>query len=165
MRRRVAHRLRQFVAALRPHVDPARREEAYRHLNDAQRRLFESMTLRDQQHGIDVYHRVRVRAAPADHALFVAALLHDCGKGDVRLWHRVTHVLLAALAPPLHGRVIDEHGAAWRRALWRLEHHPELGARLVAAAGADPDTVRMIQGRAARPDDARLALLQAADDA
>jgi hypothetical protein len=164
MLRSARHRARQFFGALRPRVDPAARADACARLDEPQRRLFESMTLRDQQHGIAVYRAVRA-AAPDDAGLQVAALLHDCGKGHVRLWHRVAFVVLEAAAPPLLERVASAEGAAWRRALWRLRHHPLLGADLVAATGADPDVVRIIREQELKPPpDARLALLQAADE-
>jgi hypothetical protein len=165
---RAAHRVRQFTGALRPRVSDAARLDAYRCLNDAQRRLFESMTLRDQQHGIDVCRRVRAAASGEDPALFTAALLHDCGKGRVLLWQRVAHVVIGSILPGLpglRGRIASENGAGWRRAFWRLLHHPEVGANLVAATGADPDTVRMIREQERPAPDPRLALLQAADEA
>ncbi len=162
---RARHRLRQFLGALRPHVSAEQRAGAYRYLNDAQRSVFESMTLRDQQHGIEVLSGVTNSTSTEDPALFVAALLHDCGKGHVRLWQRVGFVLLAVAAPWLLTKIAVEHGSAWRQAFWRLLHHPELGARIVAATGADADTVRMIRDQDASGPDARLALLQAADDA
>jgi hypothetical protein len=161
---RARHRVRQFFGALRPHVDRADRDDAYRYLNDAQRRLFESMMLRDQQHGIEVYRRVRAAAGGEDGALFTAALLHDCGKGRVRLWQRVAHVVLEAAAPWLLRRIASERGAGWRRAFWRLLHHPALGAEMVAGTGADPEVVRLVREQDAAEPDARLAVLQAADE-
>ena len=160
-----AHRARQFFVALRPRVDGAQRADAYRYLNGSQRDVFESMMLRDQQHGIDVYCRVRAVAPANDHALFAAALLHDCGKGRVALWQRVAYVLLGATAPAVRASIASEHGAGWRQAFWRLVHHPDLGADMVARTAADPDTIRMIREQDAAAPDQRLALLQAADDA
>ena len=160
----VAHRTRQFAGALHPHVSDADRDDAYRYLTQPQRTVFESMMLRDQQHGIDVYRRVRAASPTEDPALFTAALLHDCGKGAVALWQRVAYVVLGATAPPLRTRLAAEHGATWRQALWRLIHHPELGATMVAHTNADPDTIRMIREQDAASPDERLALLQAADD-
>jgi hypothetical protein len=164
MLRAARHRVRQFAGALRPRVDAGARAEAYRWLSPAERALFETMTLRDQQHGIDVYRRLRSQAAGDDPPLFVAALLHDCGKGRVALWHRVAHVLLGA-TPGLRARIASEQGPEWRRAMSRLLRHPELGARLAEQAGADPDAVRMIREQESPRPDARLALLQAADEA
>ena len=162
---RAPHRLRQFLGALRPRVAPDERADAYRYLNGAQRVVFESMMLRDQQHGIEVYRRVRAAAAPNDEALFAAALLHDCGKGRIALWQRVVHVMVGATAPWLRLRIASEQGAARRQAFWRLLHHPELGADMVAQTGADPDTIRLIREQDTNVPDQRLALLQAADEA
>ncbi len=162
---RAGHRLRQFFGALRPAVSPDERHDAYAWLDDAQRRIFESMMLRDQHHGIDVYRRVRASSSTDDPRLFAAALLHDCGKGVVALWQRVAHVVLGVVARGVRSAIASEHGAAWRQAFWRLLHHPELGARAVEDAGGDPDVVRMIRQQDAAMPDARLALLQAADEA
>ena len=157
------HRIRQFLAALRPRVTTAERADAYAYLTPAEQALFEAMMLSDQQHGIAVMRRVASEAS-SDRLLCAAALLHDCGKGRVALWHRILHVALDAM-PGGHQRVASERGAGWRQALWRLLHHPALGADLAAQAGADPDVVRMIREQDARQPDARLALLQAADKA
>lgn len=159
------HRVRQFFGALRPHVDAEDRADAYRYLMPEQRALFESMMLRDQEHGIIVFQRVRDGSSAEDAALFTAALLHDCGKGRIGLWQRVAHVVAGAIAPSLLLRLASEHGAGWRQGFWRLLHHPRLGADAVAATGADPAVVRMIREQDSPTPDARLALLQAADDA
>jgi hypothetical protein len=164
MLRRAAHRVRQFFGALRPRVTAEQRERAYSYLDEPHRRIFESMTLRDQQHGIDVFERVRGTAGEDPH-LLTAALLHDCGKGRVYTWQRVAFVVLSAAAPPLLRRIAAEDGADWRSAFWRLLHHPALGANMVAAAGGHLDVVRMIREQDAARPDPRLALLQAADEA
>jgi hypothetical protein len=157
------HRVRQFFGALRPRVTGDERRHAYGYLTPAEQRLFETMTIRDQEHGIIVMRRVAVSAGH-DRLLCTAALLHDCGKGHVRLWHRVLHVAVG-VSPAWHRKLAAESGAGWRRALWRLLHHAALGADLAAEAGADPDVVRMIRQQDAPQPDARLALLQTADNA
>jgi hypothetical protein len=162
---RARHRVRQFIGALRPHVSAEERDDAYRRLAPDERRLFETMMLRDQQHGIEVYRRVCAAAGHDDQPLFAAALLHDCGKGRVALWQRVAHVVIGLMAPGLREAIASEHGAGWRRAFWRLLHHPEIGAQMAARAGAEADVVRMIREQESERPDARLALLQAADEA
>ena len=159
---RVGHRVRQFFGALRPRVTVRDRIEAYAWLTPPQQRLFETMMLRDQQHGIIVMRRARAEAGD-DAVLCAAALLHDVGKGRVALWHRVAYVLLGA-APAWRERVASRHGAGWRQAIWRLVHHPSIGAGMVAQTGADPDVVRMIREQDGVAADGRLAILQAADD-
>jgi hypothetical protein len=164
---RAIYRSRQFFASLRPRVDPALHDEAFALLAEPQRRLFESMTMRDQQHCLDVY--CRLRASSKDHGdpdLLVAALLHDSGKGRIALWHRVAYVLLDAGAPSLLRRLaVAGSGPSWRRALYRCVHHPELGAQLAQQAGSSPRAVELIRGEHAAGPNEQLAALQAADDA
>jgi hypothetical protein len=161
---RLWHRVRQFFGAVRPRVTAADRAEAYDWLTDGQQQLFESMMLRDQQHGIIVFRRVRASTPRNDPALFAAALLHDCGKGQVTLWQRVGHVCLGGRLSSLEARIAHESGAGWRRAMYRLRYHPDIGADLVASAGSDSETVRLIRAQEHHPADERLALLQAADN-
>jgi hypothetical protein len=159
---RLWHRVRQFFGGLRPRVTVLERLDAYRWLSRPQQVLFETMMLRDQQHGIVVLRRVLVSSPAEDPELFAAALLHDCGKGQVALWQRVAHVILPSF---LEARVANNEGAEWRRAFWRLRYHPDIGADAATAAGSTVETVRLIRQQDAEEPDARLQLLQAADDA
>ena len=161
---RALYRSRQFFGAVRPRVDAARRDEAFRLLSDAQRALFATMTLRDQQHCLAVYQRLRDQGEN-DADLLVAALLHDAGKGRLALWHRVAYVLLAAIAPHTLDRLSRPgDGPAWREALYRCRRHAALGAELARAAGCSPLTVALIAEDAAASA-GRLAALHAADEA
>ena len=159
---RPLYRSRQFFSSLRPRVDPALRDEAFALLSEPLRRLFSSMTPRDQQHGLAVYRRLRA-AGESDADLLIAALLHDCGKGEVRLWHRVAFVLLQGAAPVRLRRTASPgDGAGVRATLYRCLHHEALGAQLARAAGCSERTAALIRG----DGDARsLAALHAADDA
>ncbi len=162
---RAAYRTRQFVGSLRPRVPAEERAELASLLSAGEQRLFESMTLRDQRHGLDVYRTLR-RQGHQDAALLTAALLHDVGKGRISLWHRVAYVLLGAGAPALLDRLAAEEGAGWRQALWRCVHHPERGAEMAAAAGSAPEVVRLIRLQESDEGvDSRLQLLRAADEA
>jgi len=157
--------MRQFLGSLRPRVSAEERVELTLLLSPAERHLFDSMALRDQRHGLDVYCTLR-RQGHQDPDLLTAALLHDLGKGRISLWHRVAYVLLSAAAPMLLRRLAAEEGAGWRQALWRCLHHPERGAEMAAAAASTPEVVRLI--RLQETDDtgdSRLRLLRAADEA
>ncbi len=159
---RPLYRSRQFFGSLRPRVDPSLRDEAMTVLPEPARALFHSMTLRDQQHCLNVYLRLR-DAGHDDPDLLAAALLHDCGKGDIELWHRGVFVLLHSAAPALLRRVTREgDSASWRAALYRSLHHEELGAQLALAAGCSDRTVALIRGDTGDP---ALAELHAADEA
>jgi hypothetical protein len=159
---RPLYRSRQFFGSLRPRVDPSLRDEATASLPEPARALFDSMTVRDQQHGLDVYRRLR-EAADHDPDLLAAALLHDCGKGDIDLWHRIAFVLLQSAAPALLRRVAREgDSASWRAALYRSLHHEDLGAKLALAAGCSDRIVALIRGNTSDP---ALADLHAADEA
>ncbi len=161
---RARYRGRQFFGSLRPRVDDTARNEAYALLNPGERALFESMTLRDQQHGLDVYTRLRDQGH-GERDLLVAALLHDVGKGRIALWHRVTYVVLENVAPGALARLVRPgDGPGWREALYRCLHHPELGARLAAEAGSSQRVVELIRSDGELPDEGARAL-KAADNA
>lgn len=161
---RATYRSRQFLRALLPRIGAAERAEAIPYLPGALAALFESMPGAEQRHGLDVFQALR-RAGHGDPDLLTAALLHDAGKGRVRLWQRVAYVVLSAAAPALLRRLAAPRGAGWRQAFDRMRRHPELGARLVAQAGGSERTVALIE-RQEEPAvaDPRLAALRAADE-
>ncbi|OGO53232.1 MAG: hypothetical protein A2148_01845 [Chloroflexi bacterium RBG_16_68_14] len=164
---RALYRSRQFFGSLRPRVDADLRAGAFRLLREPERRLFETMTPRDQQHCLHVYRRLR-RQGHDDPDLLAAALLHDVGKGRIALWHRVAYVLLEAWAPGLLRRLAVPGEGSERPAfggLYRCRHHPELGAELARQAGASDQVVALIRGEDASALGERLVALQAADEA
>ncbi|HXG36721.1 MAG TPA: HD domain-containing protein, partial [Dehalococcoidia bacterium] len=84
------YRTRQFLQALRPQLSVQERQEVATFLRNDLFALFQSMTLRDQRHSLDVYNFLRAQGND-DRELLTAALLHDVGKGGrVQLWERVT---------------------------------------------------------------------------
>jgi HD domain len=162
---RSLYRSRQFFGALRPSVDEGRVAAALAPLTAGERSLFESMTMRDQQHCLDV-HDALLGQDRTERDLLAAALLHDCGKGHISVWHRVVFVLLDALSPRLLERLVRPgDGSGWQQALYRCKHHPELGAELARRAGSSELTIALIRGDAtsARVREP-LAALEAADD-
>lgn len=159
------YRARQFVGSVRPRVDTHLQAEALRFLREPERRLFAAMTLRDRQHCLDVYCRLRLQGHE-DPDLLAAALLHDVGKGRIALWHRVAYVLLEAWAPGLLRRLaVPGDGGSWRQTLYRCCHHRELGAGLAREAGSAGQVVALIAGGGCLAGDERLLALQAADGA
>jgi hypothetical protein len=162
---RAIYRSRQFFSSISPQVDPALRDEAFALLSGSERALFKSMTVRDQQHCLAVYGRLR-KQRPTDRHLLIAALLHDCGKGRIALWHRVAYVLLDAAAPSLlQGIAAQGMGPGVRQALYRCVHHEELGAGLAQQAGSAPRVIALIRGERTSETMEQLAALHAADDA
>ncbi len=162
---RAMYRSRQLFGALKADVGEADRARVARCLSPEQQRLFYTMAPRDQRHALDVLHNLE-RQGHDDQALLAAALLHDVGKGAIRLWQRVAFVLLKAASPRLLERAASQDGSPWRRALWRSLHHAELGAALAEASGAPAETVRLVRMHGERATgDPLLALLQEADEA
>lgn len=151
-RPRPLYRARQFFAALRPRISDEELDEARVYLDEGLWPLFESMALPDRRHCLDVFQALR-RQGHADRDLLTAALLHDVGKENIRLWQRVAYVLLEALSPRLPERLSGGLAA--------LHRHAQRGAVLAAAAGASEAVVGLIRGD---PADPRSVLLRAADD-
>ncbi|MCH8026155.1 MAG: HD domain-containing protein [Chloroflexi bacterium] len=159
---RALYRSRQFFGAVRPRIDAELLTEAFRLLSEPERRLFETMTTRDQQHCLAVYARLR---GQANDDLLTAALLHDAGKGRIALWHRVAYVLLEAASPALLRRLAKPgDGPGWRQALDRCRRHSELGAQLAEEAGSSGIAVALIREDSGHAPTELVAALKAADE-
>jgi len=162
---RALYRSRQFFRSVGASIGAEERAEVARRLNAEQQRLFYAMTARDQRHCLDVFHTLQ-RAGHDDPELLLAALLHDAGKGPVRLWHRVAYVLIRALSPRLLRRLASDSGSGWRRALASFSDHSRRGAALVETTGASPAVVSLVRLHCGDEavDDPRAALLRDADE-
>jgi predicted HD phosphohydrolase len=160
---RSLYRSRQFFRYLRASINDDEGDEVARLLSPRESALFFAMTARDQRHSLDVLHRLHGQGQ-TDSELLSAALLHDVGKGRIRLWHRVAYVLIRAACPRLLRRSASGR-SSWRGALMAIANHAERGASLVQAAGSSDEVVRLIRYHES-PDggDARQALLRAADE-
>lgn len=157
---RALYRTRQVAHALNPRLDDAGLEWARSFLSAGEWQLFSAMQRRDQRHALEVAGRLRAQGTD-DGDLLKAALLHDCGKGDVPVWLRVAKVL----NPRFVRDAGNEPSIGWRGAAYRLTHHAEIGANLARDAGAGDAVASLIRGHVPAGDEARLALLIAADDA
>lgn len=169
---RPLYRIRQFLSALHPDAQSDDVETGH-FLSEAQARLFRGMAPVERRHAIAVLRTLQ-QAGPVDLVLGQAALLHDVGKtdGGIRLWHRVLVVLLQACCSRALSRLEDANPSSWRYPFYVELHHAEMGALMVARAGAEDAVVRLIDrhhstahhetGQAERD---LLARLQAADEA
>ena len=159
------YRARQVTWALRAQVSIEETAEARGVLGEHLFPLFLAMETSDQRHGVDVYREVR-RAGCDDPEVLTVALIHDCGKtrtaedGCIRLWHRVLHVALGAVAAPLLGRLARRPGG-----LRLLSEHAERGLRLAEAHGASPEVLGLMRAMEDREtEDRRARSLRNADD-
>lgn len=161
---RAFHLVRRFFRALTARVDPAEQRVVGDNLTPAQQRLFWNMMVQDQRHSLDVFYTLRRRGCE-DRDLLLAALLHDVGKGEVRLWHRVLYVLLRAGPSGLIRRLAQPTGPSWRQALASINEHGRRGAALAQEAGAPPAVVELIRNhQRKRLPDRRAALLRTAEE-
>ncbi|HZQ36858.1 MAG TPA: HD domain-containing protein [Dehalococcoidia bacterium] len=137
------YRVGQFRRAVGAHPGASQLATARTYLTPSQWRLFGSMAPRDQWHAIETWRLLGDRGR-RDRDLALAALLHDAGKGYIRLHERVLFVLIARW-PWLLRRLAAPRGARWRTALYRTARHAATGARLASAAGAGERAIALIR--------------------
>ena len=93
------------------------------------------MANQDRRHSVEVARRFHAAAAGRDGAEMAGALLHDVGKVEAGLG------TFGRVAATIVGPRTDRFR--------RYHDHEAIGAGLAAAAGADPVTVALIEGRGA----------------
>ena len=140
--RRSLYRVRQFARAVGARPSAADLALVRSRLTRQQQALFLTLSPRDQWHSVQTL-RLLPAMLQADADVATAALLHDAGKGWIRLHERVLFVLLSARPSLLHAVV--RPGAGWRAALYRSLHHAETGAHLALAAGVSPRAAALIR--------------------
>ncbi len=159
------HRVGQFVSHVRARVDPAEGALVERVLPALANELFTGMPVADRRHGLDVAQRL-ISSGHDDPDLLAAALLHDAGKGHrLRLWHRVSGVLLETVAPGGLRSLASPDPRSWRHPFHLYLHHDAISAEMAVSAGCSPRTGAFIRGQPAKPDAPLQAALEAADDA
>ncbi|MEX2625487.1 MAG: hypothetical protein WD225_01320 [Ilumatobacteraceae bacterium] len=127
------HLAARFVTSLPAHppsvVDEVWAED---HLLPVERRLWRRLANPDRRHSIVVARRFVVARPGASRAEIAGALLHDVGKVECRLG-TLARVVATLVGP--------------RTERFRAYHeHEAIGARLLAEAGADVVTVRLVAG-------------------
>lgn len=128
----------------------------------AQRRLFDTMHVADQRHGLDVVASMRA-AGVKDRDALVAGLLHDAGKGDTGVWPRVAYSLGQAYGPRV--RRVAGIWPGMGDALERLDAHAQQSAVLAAEAGCSQRTIDLIRYQDEPRDPEFGAALKLADEA
>ena len=165
---RAGYRAGQLVRGLRTALSPRELIAARSLLSARELQLFAGLHPRDRRHSMDVMRWLEARTRPS-RELLVAALLHDVGKGQLRVLDRVAYVALNAISPRLVDGVAREHGPRWRQGLWRLRHHPQLGAERLIEAGSSQRVVELvaahIRADGAEQTGVELAWLRSADSA
>jgi len=156
------NKIGQFRAHVRAFVRPEERAGLDAWTTAAQRRVFDSMHVADQRHGLDVVATLRSQGV-GDSDVLIAGLLHDAGKGDTGLWPRVAYSL-----GQHYGSWVWRIAGALPRfddGLRRLRTHPEVSARMAADAGCSPRTVDLIRYQEEPRDPDFGELLRLADEA
>lgn len=169
---KLRYRAGQFRRSIGARPSQAALRRARLSLNDRQWALFQAMSPRDQWHAIETADLLGAAqsAGSAGSAgscapdFAVAALLHDAGKGYIRLHERGLYVLLGA-SPPLLRLLARSDRPGLRGALHRTLHHADIGARLALASGASERAAQLIRTHhRPDPDDAAALALLDADD-
>jgi hypothetical protein len=169
-----ATRVRQFVRAVGAWFQPEDAAQAATrgYLPAAGCDLFWSMPHYDRHHALRVVQMLEEQGH-RDPDLVAAALLHDAGKTagpsrPLRLWHRVTVVLMKTFAPGLLERVAQDRPGSWRQPFFVQLQHGQIGAELALEAGCSSRTAELIRHHEDPPganDDPLLVALQSADGA
>ncbi|GAA5532151.1 HDIG domain-containing protein [Deinococcus metallilatus] len=125
-------------------------------LTPAEARVYLGMDARDREHACRVTRHLLREHPHAAPEVVAAALLHDCGK-SIRPY-RVAERVLVGLVPNRLSRLLP-FGPLSVRA-----YHPELGAELLARAGARPRVARLVARHHHPGGDPDAALLHHYDD-
>jgi hypothetical protein len=130
----IGHLSRRFTGSLSTRPPPAEDTTwALEQLLRGEVGLWQEMTAQDRRHSVLVARRFVQCVPHASRAEVAAALLHDVGKtvSGLGTWSRV----IATVVGPRTARFREYHD------------HERLGAEMLRAAGSDPATIELVQGR------------------
>ncbi|MYE31591.1 MAG: HD domain-containing protein [Chloroflexi bacterium] len=155
--------VRRFFRGFRGTLTPDETGTVEALLSPEEFQCFCALQGREQRHAVDVLRHLQAHGAPSDD-LLVAALLHNVGKGHIRLHERVAYTLLAMFTPRLLARVALPDGRGFRGAMAAQRDHPALGAEALAAIGVRPRVIELVRGHhdgSAGGDEELAALIEA----
>lgn len=158
----------QFRQALFPHIETSELQWLQETLPPPAYALFLKQARAEQRHALDVAQSIAQSHHNISPSLFnsliQAALLHDCGKSQVRirLWHRVASVLLQKLSPALCHK-IEQGDSIFALPLRITSQHPKWGKLLARQAGLNEQVCTLI-GEHHTPSTELGKLLQQADN-
>ena len=138
------YRVGHFSRAVGARPSPRALRVADALLSPAERSLFDGTSPRDQHHHLETL-RLLPGSVRGNRTIARAALLHDVGKGWIRLHERVLFVLLNAAFPGLLDRIAHRDRPGLLGALYRIHHHAGLGADALSALGVEPRLVDLVR--------------------
>ena len=115
-------------------------------LNERELQLFNRMLPFDRAHSLNVFERIS-EIDSSNRPLQTAALLHDVGKGKPLMSHRVALVVAQEVSRFNPSQWRNAPARTFRRNVFNLSNHAEVGARFLEAAGSDPTVVEIVRGR------------------
>lgn len=137
------HLFRRFVGSLSPRPLSAVDDRwAREQLSSGEIALWVRMPVADRKHAAGVAREVDRRLGGADRAVLAAALLHDVGKVDSGLgtFGRILATFAGLVADRARHEDWAGSGGITGR-VGRYLRHDVIGARMLAEAGAAPETV------------------------
>ena len=111
--------------------------------------LFFQQTQRDQNHAIRTAFHVKQlcldNQVDPPRFLIIAALLHDIGKGEVKLINRIVFVICNFLSLTLSRKITSNKINNWRTTYWRLKYHAIIGADLLKQVDSDSRVIDLVR--------------------
>ena len=129
---KLTYRFRQLSRDFYQSSTKKYRSEFITLMSEGETLLFFQQTQRDQNHAIRTAFHVKQlcldNQVDPPRFLIVAALLHDIGKGEVKLINRIVFVICNFLSSTLSRKIASNKTNNWRATYWRLKYHAIIGA-------------------------------------